>query len=99
MDTKGLKHGDYIRAYHKGIHQVIAFFEFYQDRTDGGSCTQVSYKKVVNDNMTIPKSHQENQCHIDFCTKVSQDSLRQELAEKTRLYNDTIKYLAKNGCN
>lgn len=62
METK-FKLGDFIIAYHSGIHQITNI------QLREGSAPLLTYKKIIQENGEFPKPHnaKENKCDEGFC--------------------------------
>lgn len=89
----GLAIGDYIRAYHAGIHRVIDFY--YCGSGTGNVYPLVKYEKVFNENLTPAKANIIHHCHANNCKKISSKNLREEQAKVYKLYKNIIEYLER----
>lgn len=89
---KTIKVGDLIRAYHKGIHRVIAI-----DKMSGDNGYAYTYEQLLTANWKPSKKKTVNNCNSAWCQKVTPKSMRLELADLVDNYIDAAILLFGSG--
>jgi hypothetical protein len=101
---KTIQVGDIIRTYHKGIHRVTkiesrvvteANQKYYPNQEVGHNWTPLfHYEKILDADLKPTRNKgQTNCCDASYCSRVTRNSLKEELAAISKTYKEAIAVL------